>query len=121
MRCIAVGLEADASYNIGARAQDVILGATPGVGECHASFAWKQSPGPLADVSHTELTPNFEWVTESFRANAKGPLTALAGYGPTGTPGRLMISQTGIYHASFKGATADAFPAEFVEVRAVGN
>lgn len=105
----------------GARAQDVLLGATPAIGECHASFAWKQSPGPLLDFNHPFDDPGFEFVSLSFRANASGPLTALAGYGPDGTPGRLMISQTGIFRTTFKGATADAFPAEFVEVRATGN
>jgi len=105
----------------GARAQDVLLGATPGIGECHASFAWKQSPGPLLDYNHTESDPNFEIVDLSFRASATGPLTALAGYGPDGTPGRLIISESGFLRTTFKGATADAFPAEYVEVRAIGK
>lgn len=104
----------------GARAQDVLAGATPGVGECHASFVWKQMPGALVDFNHTEGQPGFELISLSFRANASGPLTALAGYGPNGTPGRLFISQTGFFRTTFQGATADAFPAEFVEVRAVG-
>jgi hypothetical protein len=105
----------------GARAQDVLLGATPGIGDCHASFAWKQSPGALVDFNHTEGNTSFEYVSLSFRANAKGPLTALAGYGPDGTPGRLIISQTGIFRTSFMGATADAFPAECVVVRPPGK
>lgn len=105
----------------GARAQDVLAGAIPGVGECHASFAWKQYPGPLVDFVHAWDQPGFEIVNLSFRANASGPLTALAGLGPAGTPGRLIISQTGFVRTTFKGATADAFPAEFVEVRAVGQ
>ena len=105
----------------GARAQDVLAGATPGIGVCHASFAWKQYPGPLVDFVHAWDVPGFEIVNLSFRANASGPLTALAGFGPDGTPGRLIISQTGFYRTTFKGATADAFPAEFVEVRASGN
>ena len=105
----------------GARAPDVLAGATPGIGECHASFAWKQTPGPLLDYNHTESDPNFEMVNISFRANATGPLTALAGFGPDGTSGRLIISQTGFFRTTFRGATADAFPAEFVEVRATGK
>lgn len=105
----------------GARAQDVLAGATPGIGHCHASFAWKQSPGPLLDFNHPFGDPGFEFVSLSFRGNAKGPLTALAGYGPDGTPGHLIISQTGIFRTTFMGATADAFPAEFVEVRATGK
>ncbi|MDH5287500.1 MAG: hypothetical protein OEX23_12825 [Betaproteobacteria bacterium] len=106
----------------GARAQDVLAGATPGIGDCHASFAWKQLPGDLVDFNHPPWDDGyFEIVNLSFRANAKGPLTALAGYGPDGTPGHLVISQTGFFRTSFKGATFDAFPAEFVEVRATGN
>src|SRR5438093_2524310 len=54
----------------GARAQDVLLGAIPGIGECHASFAWKQSPGPLIDYNHPETDPNFAFVDLSFRASA---------------------------------------------------
>ena len=105
----------------GARAQDVLLGAIPGIGQCHASFAWKQTPGPLLDFNHPFTDPNFEFVSLSFRASAKGPLTALAGLGPDGTPGHLFITQTGIFRTTFMGATADAFPAEYVEVRATGK
>jgi hypothetical protein len=105
----------------GARAQDVLAGATPGIGECHASFAWKQNPGPLVDFNHAWDEPGFELVNLSFRANASGPLTALAGYGPDGTPGRLIISETGFLRTPGGGATADAFPAEFVEVHATGR
>jgi hypothetical protein len=105
----------------GARAQEVLAGAVPGIGECHASFAWKQSPGALVDFNHAEGDPNFEIVDLSFRANATGPLTSLAGYGPTGTPGRLIITQTGFNRTPHRGATADWFPAEFVEVRASGH
>lgn len=105
----------------GARAQDVLAGAKPGIGECHASFSWKQSPGALVDFNHTEGNTSFEYVKLSMRANATGPLTALAGYGPDGTPGTLIITETGLFGTAFKGATADAFPAEFVEVRGTGN
>ena len=107
----------------GARAPDVLAGATPGIGECHASFAWKQAPGALLDYSDAFANggPGFEPVEISFRASATGPLTALAGFGPDGTPGRLRIAQTCFFRSTFQGATADACPAEFVEVRATGN
>ena len=99
----------------GARAQDVLAGtAPPALGECHASFAWKQMPGPLVDFNHPWDEPGFELVNLSFRANAQGLLA-------DGRPGRLIISQSGVFRTSFKGATADAFPAEFVEVRATGH
>jgi len=105
----------------GARAQDVLLGAVPGIGECHAFFVWKQNPGALIDFNHFEGNTSVELVSLSFRANAKGPLTPLAGFGPQGTPGMLIISQSGFFRTTFQGATADGFPAEFVEVRAVGQ
>jgi hypothetical protein len=108
----------------GAPAQDVLAGAVPGIGECHASFAWKQYPGPLVDFNHagdSPGVPGFEIVNLSFRASATGPLTAAAGYGPDGTPGRLIIAETGFARTTGMGATADGFPAEFVEVRAIGR
>lgn len=55
------------------------------------------------------------------RAHASGLLTAVPGYGPAGMPGNLITSQTGIFATAFKGATGDAFPAEFVEIRGIGK
>ena len=98
----------------GARAQDVAAGAPPALGECHASFAWTQMPGDLVDFNHAWDAPGFEIVNISFRANAQGLLA-------DGRTGRLIISETGFARTSFKGATADWFPAEFVEVRPTGN
>jgi hypothetical protein len=107
----------------GARAPDVFAGATPGIGDCHASFSWKQNPGPLLDYSlaFAVFPPGFEPVDISFRAMADGPLTSIAGLGPDGTLGHLFISETCFFRTSFKGATADACPAEYVEVRAIGK
>jgi hypothetical protein len=99
----------------GARAQDVLAGtAPPALGECHASFAWKQMPGPLVDFNHAWDEPGFEIVNISFRANAQGLLA-------DGRPGRLIISQSGFFRTTGMGATSDGFPAEFVEVRATGH
>lgn len=106
----------------GARPVDVLEGATPAIGECHASFSWKQSDGPLVDMNHGwDQDPNFEIVKFSFRATAVGPLTSESELGPDGTPGKMIISQTGFFRTSFKGATADAFPAEYVEFRKIGK
>ena len=105
----------------GARPDDVLNGATPAIGECHSAFTWKQAPGELIDFCKAFEFPDVEVVNWSFRANGSGPLTAVAGLGPDGTPGRLFISQTGFFRTSFMGATADAFPAEIVEVRKVGK
>lgn len=98
----------------GARAQDVLAGtAPPALGECHASFAWKQMPGPLVDFNHAWDQPGFEIVDISFRANARGLLA-------DGRPGHLIISETGFGRIG-NGAMADGFPAEFVEVRPTGK
>jgi len=107
----------------GGRPTEVLAGAVPGIGDCHASFSWKQNPGPLVDYSLAFGAPpaGFEPVDISFRATASGPLAAVAGQGPDGTPGHLFISETCFFHSAFKGATADACPAEYVEVRATGN
>jgi len=106
----------------GARPVDVLNGATPGLGECQAAFEWKQTDGPLIDFCHGfDVDPGFEIVSLSFRGNARGPLTATAGLGPDGTPGMMVISESGFARTTFKGATADAFPAEYVEFRRVGR
>ena len=73
-------------------------------------------PRPLERRYRHAIAPNNSNVP-----SATGPLTALAGYGPDGTPGRLIISESGFLRTTFKGATADAFPAEYVEVRAIGK
>lgn len=122
------GNSAEDPLIFGARAEDVLLNdATPGIGECHALFAWKQPANlPILDIVDVVFFPPLEvsLVTLSFRANATGPLTA--DFDPkhpelAGEPGRLTISQTGILHTAFMGATADGFPAEYVRVRKIGN
>jgi hypothetical protein len=93
---------------------DTINAGRPGNRRVSRLVAWKQVPGPLVDVLAAFFygAPGFEIINLSFRANASGPLTTLAGYGPDGTPGRLFIVQTGFARTTFMGATADAFPAE---------
>src|SRR6185295_9460307 len=50
----------------GARPVDVLNGATPGIGECHSEFVWRQSDGPLVDFCHGfDIDPNFEIVSLS--------------------------------------------------------
>jgi hypothetical protein len=82
-----------------------------------------QPPGALIDFTYGWLYADqgYETVNTSFRANAKGPLTAYAGLGPDGTPGHLIVSQTGFNRTTYMVATADWFPAEFVEVRATAK
>ena len=107
----------------GARAQDVLAGATPGIGQCHASFVWEQDPGDLLDFEYSIFNggPGFRLVDYSFHAMATGPLTAAAGLGPAGTPGTLRVSQACFLRTTFNGATVDTCPAEYVEIRAIGK
>ena len=108
-------------YLFGNRSQDVADGATPAIGDCHFFFAWRANAGePIVDAAQLvigEVLPaGFELLKLSFRGTATGPIHANAGLGPEGTPGRLVISQTGIFHTSFQGATGDGFPAEVVDL-----
>ena len=80
-----------------------------------------RDPGPLLDYNHARGRPRLRIRGSLVPRQRERPAHGVAGYGPDGTPGRLIISQTGFFRTTFKGATADAFPAEFVEVRATGN
>lgn len=55
-----------------------------------------------------------------FQTQADGPLTADFGV-PEGTPGRCKITQTGLFMTQFKGATADGFPVERIDLHVVGK
>jgi hypothetical protein len=109
----------------GARAPDVLAGAAPGLGSLNfeLSFVHAEPLGaPLPDLLQVLFSPAPGQVIRSLRfsGNAEGPLHAAYGV-PEGTPGRCHISQTGVLHASFNGATTDGFPAEIVELRIVGG
>ena len=56
----------------------------------------------------------------SFRSQGDGPLRTEFGV-PDGTPGRLTVTQTGLFMTQFQGATADGFPAERVDLTVVGQ
>jgi hypothetical protein len=112
----------------GHRAQDVALGAATALGESFLHVVFKNpAPGlPLPDLTANSFCigdnpANCELVSLSFHATANGGLRA--GFGvPDGTPGKAIVAQTGVlFRAHFKGATADGFPAEMVELRVVGN
>jgi len=64
--------------------------------------------------------PGQEVRVISFRATASGPLRANFGV-PDGTPGRAVVTQTGLFMSKWKGATADGFPAERVDLYVLGN
>jgi hypothetical protein len=106
----------------GSRATDVLAGSAPALGECFLDFVFiNTAPGaPLPDLLQVAFLPEpgQELRTLSFRGTASGPLHAAFGVAE-GTPGRLVITQTGIFFTSFQGATADGFPAERVDLHAL--
>jgi hypothetical protein len=85
------------------------------------------APGaPLPDLVNWlvlgNAAPGQELVSFYLDGNATGPLHALAGLGPDGTPGRCIVSEIGVlFRGPFKGATADGFPGERVELHAIGR
>ena len=81
------------------------------------------APGaPLPDLIQIWFFPvtGQELRYVQFSAKASGELRAAFGV-PEGTPGRATVVQTGVYMASGKGATADGFPAEMINLQKVGK
>src|SRR5262249_7611324 len=71
-----------------------------------------------------KAAPGQELVFIAFRGTATGPLHAIAGLGPDGTPGLCLNVQTGLLMRSFNPSSRpglDASPAELVELRRVGQ
>ncbi len=100
------------------------LAATPSDTPALAS-GHLQAKYTVADASHAELNLfNVTFLDAgtltalSFHSSATGALRA--GFGvPEGTPGACNEEDTGIFNTSGGGATADGFPAEKVDVRAL--
>jgi hypothetical protein len=123
----------------GWRAQDLIADPTrtPALADQHFRLVFTNTaPGaPLPDIVciNSSQCPNviaacptgFELEFLMSQASAGGQLHALAGLGPEGTPGRLILTQTGLIQPAirngFQGALVDAFPAEAIELRAIGK
>jgi len=73
-------------------------------------------PGdPLPDLA------TIDFLSVSARIQGSGPLRAVFGVAE-GTPGRLLVSQTGLFDIPGQGnGVADSFPAELVRVFKAGN
>ena len=74
-------------------------------------------PGaPLPDLTSI---PNV--LSVSIRIRGEGPLRAAFGVAE-GTPGKVLVSQTGLFNISGQGnGVADSFPAELIHVFKAGN
>lgn len=113
----------------GFKPQDLLADSSlqPALGESHLNVVFKNTaPGdPLPDMVKLFVlgiaAPGQEPVSVYFNATATGQLHALSGF-PEGASGKLRIVQTGVlFRGPFKGATADGFPAEIVELRRIGQ
>lgn len=107
---------------MGARAHEVFYdGATPVLGDGKFAIDFiNTAPGiPLPDLLIALLfgppIDGFELLVLTMQASARGTLLT------DGSPGRVHIIQTGLFMTSFMGATGDAFPAENIYLRRVGN
>ncbi len=83
------------------------------------------APGaPLPDLITAfvlgQAQPGQELVMLSFHSRGQGPLRAAFGVAD-GTPGRCTVVNTGLFQTPFRGALADAFPAEHIQLQAVGG
>ncbi len=104
----------------GATPAEVAGGAVPALGSALLELTYTVSRlpgGPMEDVMDV-IFQQGGGLTVSFQGTASGKL-------PDGRPGRMTLSQTGLIEAGiangFKGALGDAFPAEVIDIRAVGR
>jgi hypothetical protein len=122
----------------GYRAQELIAqpGLTPALGDFHFHVEFTNTaPGrPLPDlvcVNASQDCPNVAPCPAGFQldllsedASVTGPLHLLAGLGPEGTQGRLVVVQTGLLNPDRKHngkGVLDQFPAETVDLHAIGK
>ncbi len=117
---------ATAPLIFGYRAQDLTANPalTPGLstGKLQAKFNNTAPGAPLPDLIAFIIgtaAPGQELLSIKFRSDGLGPLRAPFGVAD-GTPGKCVVSQTGLFTTAFKGATGDGFPAEKVDVK-IGN
>jgi hypothetical protein len=105
----------------GYRASEIAAGASAALGSgfFHLTFISPNPGGPLPELGQLAFAPveGQELVSVYFHCGADGPLREASGW-PEGTPGSAATQQVGVFHASFKGATADGFPVEWVTIAA---
>lgn len=103
-------------------AQDVLDGADPALGESFLKWVFiNEAPGdPLPDLlAEIVVGPTVETIMLSQEASADGALREAFGV-PDGTPGRAQLTQIGLFPPG-KGATADGYPAEHINLKVVGR
>ena len=114
----------------GFRLSDIVANPAiePALGDVHLVLAFKNTApaAPLPDlVGWLALgiaAPGQELVSIYIDATATGSLREAANLGPEGTPGKCVVTETGVlFRGPFKGATADGFPVEKVDLHAIGR
>ena len=98
----------------GTRANDVLAGATPCLGESNLNLEFTNSaPGlPIPDFEQLLFgpLPGQQILSVRFEGGATGCTFA------DGTPGKVHVIEKGILDNGFHGAVADGFPAEFINL-----
>ena len=106
----------------GRRALEVAVGMKPSLADTFLKLIFTNTAtgAPLPDLVGLFQTRFGDIRSIEFHAQASGELRA--GFGvPDGTPGRATVVQTAVHKASGKGATADGFPAEMIDLKKVGK
>ena len=100
----------------GHRVDEVLLGAQPALADCFLQVTFTNTaPGaPLPDLIQLTFVPEpgQAFVTQSLRCTGTGQMA-------DGSLARLVIAQTGLFHASGQGATADGFPSERIDLHPI--
>ena len=109
---------------LGARAPDVLQGATPAFGDSHLDVKFiSTAPGaPLPDLLQLAFLPEpgQELLQIKFHASAEGVLHAAFGVAE-GTRGRLAVQEIGLFNTGFHGQLSNGFSAEFVKLHPLGH
>jgi hypothetical protein len=104
----------------GYRAQDVLDGADPALGESFLKWVFiTKTPGaPLPDLFAETVVgpPTVETLMLSFEAHADGTLREAFGV-PDGTPGRSQVTELGL----FRPGKDARWPAEHINLKVVGR
>jgi hypothetical protein len=111
--------------DFGSHAVDVAGGDEPALGDSNLKVVIKNTArgAALPDLVDAFIlgnaAPGQELLALGFHADARGPLHASFGV-PEGTPGKCVVAQTGIFFPNSKSKNFDVFPAERVDLMAIG-
>jgi hypothetical protein len=111
--------------DFGSHAVDVVNGAEPALGDSNLKVVLRNTaPGAdLPDLVDAFILgnagPGQELLALGFHADARGPLHASFGVSE-GTPGKCVVAQTGIFFTNSQSKNFDGFPAERVDLMAIG-